>query len=263
MKKRLLILFYVFLFSFTTKAFANDEVPSFAYVDIELFSTTLTEGYPLTSGIFVDWYSGSVLIHLGFAGSYGEAAFYGFEAGVGIPISKSFEENVETSYISNIWTSYHYNYKVTHYEVSRTRADKIKLTLLDFGIKYLGEFYFNKEYPDEKKLFDKTYSDMAEYEVYAYDTIFYGGIKLLHVLNSALTLDELVLYGHVLVGMADRKANIWTSYSNDPVYTPTYDKTVLGFEIGFRYWITNFRLGYYDEFFYFNAGFRIPFTLGF
>jgi len=162
-----------------------------------------------------------------------------------------------------VWTTYTYNAKITHYEVSRTRADRIKLTVADLGIKKVFDFYYYEGYPDEKELFGKTYSDMTEYEVYADDLIIYGGIKIMHLLNSALSLDEFVFYAHALLGIADRRANIWTVF-NDPSYAPEEKgKLVPGFETGIRYNMTLFRLGMYNNSFYFNAGFRIPFSVGF
>jgi len=264
--KRILAIFFLSIAVFCSVPSLNaEEVPSFSYIDIELFSAVIASEYAFNSALYFDWCSGSFLIHLGLSGGYGPVQFIGYEAGFSYILSGKYEKNIETMQLVNIKTETKYYGEETSMVFSSTYSDFVTLHLLDLGIKGFFEMYFQDNYPEwNEEVFGEMYNEVTEVEYYTYDKIFYFGYKYSVIGHKILTTSEIIVYVHGLLGIVDRKADIWdNSITDTPAYSPTKSGVAWGFEAGLRYGMTQFTLGYYDSHFIFTAGFRFPFEIGF
>ncbi|MCK5268289.1 MAG: hypothetical protein KAR07_08980 [Spirochaetes bacterium] len=236
-------------------------IPGFLYIDLELFGASISAQAGLSSGFFVDWYNGLFIIHGGLLGGYLSTDFFLLETGVSIVLSSSYRQRALVKHMFLIGSDRRYQY----YKVSGSFARALDLKLLDIGIKFLAPFYYQENSPDsDSYIYGTTYPNVDEIDYYVNDKILYIGYKFMALRSVALTINEAIWYIHGLIGFSRRRAEVWDNFSNNaPTFTVTENTKIrFGFETGLRYWITEIRMGFYDKYFYFNAGFRIGFQTG-
>ncbi|MCK4906631.1 MAG: hypothetical protein KAS64_03725 [Spirochaetes bacterium] len=236
-------------------------IPDFIYFDLELFGASISAQSGLASGFFIDWYNGMFILHAGLLGGYLSTDFFMLETGVSIVLSSSYRQRVPVKHMFLIGSDSRYQY----YKVSGSLARALDLKLFDIGIKFLAPLYYQENNPDSDSIiFGKPFSNVDEVDYYVNDKILYFGYKFMALRSVALTINEAIWYIHGLIGFSSRKAGIWDNNSiNKPTFTETENTKIrFGFETGLRYWITEIRMGFYDKYFYFNAGFRIGFQTG-
>jgi hypothetical protein len=262
MRTILLAVFFILAICFTAPS-ASAKIPNFVFVDLELFSTTLSGTYAMHSGLFVDVLVNPVYLHFGMAGAYLGVNFVYFETGLSWILSGIYIPDY------SVWRMFQLRRRGMDDDSSGFwRPYKTEVVVSHSIEIYLRGFlnsYANDRSPDGTTIvFAKSYPNISQAEYYVYDKIISLGYQYRVVIRDFGTVNDILFSARGLLGFRDRRADLWNfTTSTTPAYSPTQTGIGLGAEAEFRIFFGQFRMGFYDGIFYFNAGIRIPFSFWF
>ena len=106
----------------------------------------------------------------------------------------------------------------TVYTYEGLRTDMVKLHIVEVGLKGFFNMWYGETNPEwNPTVFGRQYNSVTEIDYYAYDKIIYVGYKYMKVPKELFTLDDLTVYGHVMIGYRDREAEIWYNMGNSEI----------------------------------------------
>jgi hypothetical protein len=240
MAKRILVLVLVFLMVCAVTATAK-EIDYIQFFNIELnllHLIILGDVVDMGSGVIVDFNTGDFLWHAGARIQYLAGIGVAGEAGVGYIISGTY--NTAADYVQVIpirtWTVGNIQY--TEYERTEGKCPAAWLHVVEAGVK--PHYLYIEGYD-----WEQTFSDIIIYAGYRYASFY----------SEIITIQEIELQAHVLVGFTGRHYyDPWTT-TND------FGRIAFGGEIGIKWNLMHVNLAYYDQYFYMDFALRLPFTI--